>query len=480
MPNTYLRGSGPDYGSVLSSTRRRRRRRRRGPNLPLLILALILLIFAVVFIIGRMRGDGPKPDKESSLAADASAESTAPEETEPETTVPALETLLAQADRLAMMYDYDAAIEMIQSDPEAAESEEGKAAVAKYEETKGTLVRQDISKITHVFFHTLIMDTSKAFDGDKRQDGYNDVMTTKDEFMKMMQSMYERGFVLVRLHDIAYEVDDTENGGKKMVAGDIMLPEGKKAVVISQDDVCYYEYMEGDGFASRIVIDENNKPRCEMIMDDGHVEVGAFDMVPLLDDFVDEHPDFSYRGSKGVVAVTGYNGVFGYRTDTAYEETNPNIAADREMVTKIAQCLRDDGWEIASHSWGHRNYGKISMSELQEDNGKWQDRVGSIVGGTDILIFPFGADVADWHPYKTDNERFMYLWRSGFRYFCNVDSAEFFVQKGNDFLRQGRRNLDGYRLWQDMTVKNRTSDLFNAEEIFDKSRPTPVPDYNGG
>ena len=122
MPNTYLRGSGPDYGSVLSSTRRRRRRRRRGPNLPLLILILIAVVALVVFIIGRMRGDGPKPDKESSLAADASAESTAPEETEPETTVPALETLLAQADRLAMMYDYDAAIEMIQSDPEAAES----------------------------------------------------------------------------------------------------------------------------------------------------------------------------------------------------------------------------------------------------------------------------------------------------------------------------------------------------------------------
>ena len=37
-----------------------------------------------------------------------------------------------------------------------------------------------------------------------------------------------------------------------------------------------------------------------------------------------------------------------------------------------------------------------------------------------------------------------------------------------------------YRLWQDMTNKNRTSDLFNAEEIFDPARPTPVPDYNGG
>ena len=478
MPNYYLRGSGSDYGSVLNQGRRRRRRRRN--PLPL-ILIVIALVAALIFVIGKLRSkNSPGAGPENSPAAEETAESTAPVETEPESTASALETILKDADRLAMQYDYDAAIALIQGSPEAAESEEGKAAVAKYEETKGTLVRQDISKITHVFFHTLIMDTSKAFDGDSRQDGYNDVMTTKDEFLKMMQAMYERGYVLVRLHDIAYEVDDTENGGKKMVAGDIMLPEGKKAFVVSQDDVCYYEYMDGDGFASRIVIDENGKPRCEMKMDDGTVDVGAYDMIPLLDDFVEEHPDFSYRGSKGVIAVTGYNGVFGYRTDTAYEGTNPNIEADREMVTKIAQCLRDDGWELASHSWGHRNYGKISMEELLEDNGKWQDRVGSIIGGTDILIFPFGADVADWHPYKTDNERFMYLWRSGFRYFCNVDSAEYFVQKGNDFLRQGRRNLDGYRLWQDMTVKNRTSDLFNAEEIFDKSRPTPVPDYNGG
>lgn len=34
-------------------------------------------------------------------------------------------------------------------------------------------------------------------------------MTTKDdEFMKMLQAMYDRGYVLVRIHDIAYEETD--------------------------------------------------------------------------------------------------------------------------------------------------------------------------------------------------------------------------------------------------------------------------------
>ena len=40
-----------------------------------------------------------------------------------------------------------------------------------------------------------------------------------------------------------------------------MLPEGKKPFVMSQDDVCYYEYMDGDGFASRMIIGEDGKQR---------------------------------------------------------------------------------------------------------------------------------------------------------------------------------------------------------------------------
>ncbi|MGP1349936.1 MAG: polysaccharide deacetylase [Stomatobaculum sp.] len=471
-------------------------RRHRRSRLPLfLLIALILLILAgTAFGLGRLRAQRNIPaettpvsaesseegdsNSDSGSLSDASAENS---DSTPEAAAASpLDALLQRAELLAVQYDYDAAIACIQDDAEAAASEAGAAAIRRYEEIKSTLVRQNPQEITHVFFHTLIMDTAKAFDGDSRQNGYNDVMTTKSEFEKMMQAMYERGYVLVSIRDIAYEVEDTEKGGKKMVYGDIMLPEGKKAFVLSQDDVNYYEYMDGDGFAKCLIVGEDGKPTNEMLMDDGSVSVGSYDVVPILDDFIEEHPDFSYRGAKGIVAVTGYNGVFGYRTDDSYAETNPNIEADRQRVREVAQCLRDDGWELASHSWGHRNYGTISMNELHADSKKWQDRVATLIGGSDILIYPFGGDVADWHPYTVDNERFSLLWGQGFRYFCNVDSSPYFVQKGNDFMRMGRRNLDGYRMWQDMTVKNHTSDLFNAADIFDEARPTPVPDYNGG
>ena len=157
-----------------------------------------------------------------------------------------------------------------------------------------------------------------------------------------------------------------------MKKGSILLPEGKKPFVMSQDDVCYYEYMEGDGFASRIIIGEDGKPTCEMKLDDGTVSVGSYDLIPILEDFIQEHPDFSYKGARAVIAFTGYNGILGYRTDEAYRETNPNFEADRQAAAEVAQCLRDNGWELASHSWGHRNLGTISFEDFQADSGQME------------------------------------------------------------------------------------------------------------
>lgn len=42
-------------------------------------------------------------------------------------------------------------------------------------------------------------------------------------------------------------------------------------------------------------------------------------MVPRLNTFLKKHPDGAYKGARGMIAMTGYNGVFGYRTDSDYE-----------------------------------------------------------------------------------------------------------------------------------------------------------------
>lgn len=472
--------------------RRRMSRRRRHESafwrfFPLIIGILIILgLIAGGFIFFRSRGTLPAGGRATSSDASAPGKATSGEISggngkESEMTngsddLPqGLALLLSQADGLAQMYDYDGAIALIKENQEFGSAPEAQEAIKGYEETKATLVRADPEKVTHVFFHSLIMDTSKAFDGDSRQNGYNQMMTTKDEFLKIMESMYERGYVLVRLRDVAYETTD-ENGSAVFKEGDIMLPPGKKPFVLSQDDVCYYEYMEGDGFASRMVIGEDGKPTCEMKLDDGSTVTGDYDLVPLLNTFIREHPGFSYKGAKGVLAFTGYNGILGYRTASSYSDS-PTYEADREMAAKVAQCLRDDGWELASHSWGHRNMGKISMEHFIADTTKWENEVETLTGPTDIILFPFGSDIGDWHPYTDDNQRFTYLKSVGFRYFCNVDSHQYWVQIGADHMRQGRRNLDGYRMYYDLInpESDHLSDLFDVAEVFDPARPTPVP-----
>ena len=394
--------------------------------------------------------------------------------------------LIAQADRIAMGYDYDKAAELINSSGLDLEDSRMKEALARYESQKAALVPADMNAVTHIFFHSLIMDTSKAFDGDSDSANYNSVMTTKDEFLKILEDMYQKGYVLVRIHDVAYEAPD-ENGNVRFVKGSVMLPEGKKPFVMSQDDVCYYPYMDGDGFAKRVVIGEDGKPTCEMVMDDGTKSTGSYDLIPLLEDFIQEHPDFSYKGARAIIAFTGYEGILGYRTASSYQNS-PTYEADREQAARVAQCLKDNGWELASHSWGHLHLGvadgpqagfAIDEERFRTDTDKWEAEVESLIGPTDIILYPYGNDIADWRPYHQDNPRFAYLESKGFRYFCNVDASKpYWTQMGTNYFRMARRNLDGYRLYEDLIQtdpsKKRLTDLFDAAQVFDSARPTPV------
>lgn len=394
------------------------------------------------------------------------------------------QAILEEAERIAAGYDYDRAIAMLEQEPEFADNDQVAEQIEKWRSKKEDLVEYPIEKVTHIFFHTLISDCEKAFDGDGNAAGYNQVMTTVEEFKAILESMYEKGYVLVSLHDMA-GVTEQADGLAAWEARKILLPEGKKAFVLSQDDVSYYEYMEGDGYPSRLLIGEDGNITNEKIADDGEKTYGSYDVVPLLEDFIREHPDFSYRGARGYLALTGYDGVLGYRTADKYKETLGKEAWEAQVkeAKKTVNRLLEQGWEFASHSWGHRYYGKISLKQLKEDAQKWEAQVRPILenNGTykvDTMIFAFGDDIGTWRPYTEDNSKFTYLKSLGFDYYCNVDSSRAWVQNlpSMGCLRQGRRNLDGQRMYYDMIDDgvDHLSDLFDVKEVFDSRRPVPV------
>ena len=422
----------------------------------------------------------------------APTETTAPVVTEPPISQEVMDqaaALLADAEFIAAGYDYQSAIAMLQGFehydlfPEMADK------VTEYETLDAALISYpDVDKVTHIFFHSLIVDPSRAFDGEYTQAGYNQYMTTCTEFWAILESMYGRGYVLVTPYDVAYEL--TDETGTHFVYGDIRLPEGKIPFIMSQDDLNYYGYMiggksgvnetpvfantNGDGFAHRIVIGEDGYPTCEYMDKDGNITTGDYDLVPLLERFIQEHPDFSYHGARAVLGMTGYEGVFGYRTKPSYEGALGTEAyqAEVQAAREVAQCLRDHGWILASHSYGHPAYGNISAERVKRDSDKWENTVQPIIGDTDIILYPHGSDIAGGGMYTFDNGKFAALYEDGYRYFFNVDSSVYWCQLGENYYRGGRRNLDGYRMWYH---PHKVDDLFDVKEVFDPARPTPVP-----
>ena len=431
-------------------------------------------------------GNTTAPTDEST---EPSTEATLPTDATEPASQQAVAQLLAQAEFQAAGYDYQGAIQLIQAYPGYDTYPELTAAIARFTEEDGKLVSfQDYESVTHIFFHSLIVDTDRAFDGDTDSDGYNMYMCTIAEFNAIMQQMYDRGFVLVTPYDVAYEV--TDETGTHFVTGDIRLPEGKTPFIMSQDDVNYYSYMissgngknetpywvddANDGFASKLVIGEDGYPTCEYVDADGNVLYGDYDLVPLLERFIQEHPDFAYHGARAVLGVTGYEGVLGYRTKPSYEAAMGTAAYQKEVedAKAVVACLKEKGWILASHSYGHPAYGNIEASRVESDSDKWEDTCQPIIGETDIILYPHGSDIADWHEYDFDNVKFKALYEDGYRYFFNVDSAVAWTQITEHSYRGGRRNIDGIRMWKNPEM---LEDLFDVESVFDSARPTPVP-----
>ena len=209
-------------------------------------------------------------------------------------------------------------------------------------------------------------------------------MTTVSEFKKMLPLLEGKGYVLYPLSE--YIESDPENPGKIKLK-DIYLPPGKQPLVISIDDVNYYDYMKPDGFANRLVMGDDGRVWTEVITPDGETTLTRDgDVMPILDDYVDAHPEFSWRGAKGTIALTGYEGAFGYRITDGL----PQEAEWQKTVKQITETMKSNGWSIACHSYTHNGYfrdGSLTLKLMKYDTDRWIAKIAPYVGKTQYLYF---------------------------------------------------------------------------------------------
>ena len=320
----------------------------------------------------------------------------------------------------------------------------------------------DLKKVLHLSFESLIADT--------------ETRVTVDEFNAMLGQLYEEGYVLVRFSDLAAVNEDGAMEAKKL-----MLPSGKKPLLLSETNVNYDLELSGQGLASRLVLDGNGALTCERQASDGSTVTGAFDVVPCVEAFIQEHPDFSNNGARGILGLTGYNGILGYRTDDALATSTDNryaakygvfdTAAEKEAATPVIEALKSAGWEFACNGYDGTNYGSDEET-VSADLTKWNESVGTLVGNTTILLFPSGTDSRGWKAYDESDPVYQILKKQGFLYYGSMDISGTKTQLTEQYLRCSYMNVDGYRMYQDLYKDaGRFTGILDFQEIYDSKRP---------
>ncbi|WP_055669499.1 polysaccharide deacetylase family protein [Desnuesiella massiliensis] len=312
--------------------------------------------------------------------------------------------------------------------------------------------------VEHLFFHPLILDKEAAFKGPKwNSDNMDDWFVTVEEFSKVLESLYSNNYVLVDANELYEEVE--VNGIKLMKKKNIRVPKEKKPLIISIDDLSYNEGMRSST-AQRLILDQNNQLATYRKDKNGKEIIGYDETVILIDKFVEKHPDFSIKGAKGIIALTGYEGIFGYKSD--YDSSN--YARERAEALRVGNKLKENGWKFASHSYGHNDNQKVSLEYFKRDIDKWEKEVATLVGSTQIYIYPHGSSLPE------ENDKFKYLQSKGFKIFYAVGSEAYEKISNNTLAVMGdRMAVDG------ITLRHRRKNFlkfYDAKEVIDlNSRP---------
>ena len=457
-------------------------------------------------------------------------------------------------------------------------------------------------------------DEAAETSSDSSADSSAEQALSVNDFNQILSDLYEQNYVLVDVYSLA------ASGDNGFTDGSVQVPKGKKPLIISQTDCSYTT--EDDGKADSLVLDsKSGKILCqytEKNENDGSTDslTGAVDVIPCLENFISQHPDFSYNGARGIIGITGYRGLFGYTvekdenviaaptvtispstqnvtyseddqtqnggdgsgntdtgtgtdgsgitdtgtgtdesgttdTDTGTDYTdgtgtdaygtaddtyasattedkadgmfafaypdNPvitgflkNTGTDRglasvltarkegaaseedttaentdtsgtgggtsgttesaesssvssvsssssdsltnnEQVSRnlqtcqsIISALRSSGWRFACNSYDLTSYGS-QYDIMKSDVDQWEDVFSSILGTTDIMLFPKKTDIGDWGVYTADNQKYSYLNSLGFHYYFIENSGELtWAQVQPGYVRQGIHEIDSY------------------------------------
>lgn len=472
------RAAGSGNRRPANSRRRRRSKMQtfKESYLPMVLLALaVILIITIIVTLSTNSKKRKEAAKASSINAYQSEQAYFLQLDQEAA------SLIMEADKKAATFDYDGAIEILDSFSDEARFNEFTQLVQKrneYEEAKKALVEwSDPSKVVHLSTHHLIAEPARSF-ADTTYKGtikYNFI--TVDEFRNILQSLYDNDYILVSKDDIV-EKSISADGTITYSPKSLYLPAGKKPLMITQthNSPSYVFDNNGDGepdcvsgFASRLIVTNSGKITCEYTDRKNNQNTGDYDLIPILETFISEHPEFSYRGARATIAVTGRNFLFGYQTNPSIKDRKGADYYQDQVAkaTAVASKLKELGYDFACYTYGNKRYGEMDIADIQQDLKSWKAEVEPILGTVDTFVFAMDSDIAT--PGENySGSKFEALTAAGFHYFVGFcDSSKPWMNIYGSYVRQGRLTIFGSRLISDPGLYE---DIFDAVSAKDQNR----------
>ena len=451
-------------------------RRFKNEQLPRIILGVTAVLMAI-FIIGSVSRAISTHLQNKDNQVDASNEAKTKEQLELEQ----VQAVLREAQELATGYDYDGAIAKLEGFKQSFTGDISKytdvdTRLSSYNQAKSQLIaHNDPGAVTNLSFNVLIADPARAFNDGELGGKYNMNFVTIDEFERILEQLYANNYVLVEMDSFISETT-SESGSSSLSAKTLYLPDGKKPVMITETLANYPLYMidsdddgvadkDGAGFASRLVL-QNGEIKAEMVNSAGETVIGDYDLVPILESFIEEHPDFSYQGARAIIATTGEEGVFGYRINKSVIDTKGQEYYDEQVAgaKKIADALRDAGYEIACHTYSFMDYSQKNATEIKADIDKWTSEIASVIGTVDTLVYIRNTDIQSAGTYNTN--KYNVLDEAGFRYFISGGSKSS-ANVTADYVRQNRVTVSGTQMAHTATMY---TNFFDAKSVLNSQR----------
>lgn len=308
--------------------------------------------------------------------------------------------------------------------------------------------------VLHMFTHCLVDYTDQP----EREEFYKDCITA-DELRAILEEVYNNGYVLI---DIDYMYDYAYVGDKltATIKKTIKLPKGKKALIISVDNVAYPYGEHGMGRADRLQVVDGQLYAYTKLKDGSDQFSQDNELFPILEKFIASHPDFSFSGAKCVVAPSAADGLFGWDTTSDAKNREENV----KQAKIIANWFVEHGYVLACHSYYHGNFQTMTTEKIRQDLDLWNKEAAPIIGKTHVFIYPYGAFTIK----GSENSKLMSEY--GFAVFCatsmNGVNWDNFPLEGNAYNERIILASKLFVTYKDNAVLNK---LFDPYKVYDNS-----------